>query len=130
MKLVECVPNFSEGRRPEVVARIVEAVDSVAGVAVLGTHADADHNRSVVTFAGEPRAVVEAALRAARVAVELIDLRGHAGQHPRIGATDVLPFVPVRGVTMEECVALAHEAGERIARELEIPVFFYEQAAR
>ena len=129
-RIVECVPNFSEGRRPEVVARIVEAVDSVAGVAVLGTHTDADHNRSVVTFAGEPAAVVEAALRAARVAVELIDLRAHAGQHPRVGALDVLPFVPVRNVTLEDCIHLAHEAGERVWRELKVPVYFYESAAR
>ncbi|HLL75443.1 MAG TPA: glutamate formimidoyltransferase, partial [Pyrinomonadaceae bacterium] len=129
-RIVECVPNFSEGRRPEVVARIVGAVDSVAGVAVLGTHADADHNRSVVTFAGEPEAVVEAALRAARVAVEEIDLRAHAGQHPRVGALDVLPFVPVRNVTLEDCIRLAHEAGERVWRELKVPVYFYESAAR
>jgi glutamate formiminotransferase len=129
-KIVECVPNFSEGRRPEVVARIVEAVDSVAGVAVLGTHTDADHNRSVVTFAGEPAAVVESALRAARVAVELIDLRTHEGQHPRVGALDVLPFVPVRNVTLEDCIHLAHEAGERVWRELGVPVYFYESAAR
>jgi glutamate formiminotransferase / formiminotetrahydrofolate cyclodeaminase len=129
-RIVECVPNFSEGRRPEVVARIVEAVDSVAGVAVLGTHSDADHNRSVVTFAGEPAGVVEAALRAARVAVGLIDLRAHAGVHPRLGALDVLPFVPVRGVTLEDCIRLAHEAGGRVWRELGVPVYFYESAAR
>jgi glutamate formiminotransferase/formiminotetrahydrofolate cyclodeaminase len=129
-QIVECVPNFSEGRRPEVVARIVEAVDSVAGVAVLGTHSDADHNRSVVTFAGEPGAVVEAALRAASVAVELIDLRAHSGVHPRVGALDVLPFVPVRGVTLEDCIHLAHEAGGRVWRELGVPVYFYESAAR
>lgn len=129
-KIVECVPNFSEGRRGETIARLVEAVDSVAGVAVLGTHVDADHNRSVITFVGEPTAIVEAALRAARVAVELIDLREHEGQHPRVGALDVLPFVPVRGVTLEECIALAHEAGERLWDELGVPVYFYESAAR
>ncbi|MDT7541726.1 MAG: glutamate formiminotransferase / formiminotetrahydrofolate cyclodeaminase [Acidobacteriota bacterium] len=129
-KIVECVPNFSEGRNSETLARLVEVIDSVANVAVLGTHADADHNRSVVTFVGEPAAVVEAALRAARVAVESIDLRQHAGQHPRIGALDVLPFVPVRGVTLEECIGLAHEAGERIWDELGVPVYFYESAAR
>jgi glutamate formiminotransferase/formiminotetrahydrofolate cyclodeaminase len=129
-KIVECVPNFSAGRDAQVVARLVEVIDSVAGVAVLGTHADADHNRSVVTFVGEPAAVVEAALRAARVAVEAIDLRQHEGQHPRVGALDVLPFVPVRNVTLEECIALAHEAGERIWDELKVPVYFYESAAR
>jgi glutamate formiminotransferase len=129
-KIVECVPNFSEGRRAETLARIVSAIDAVAGVAVLDTHADADHNRSVVTFVGEPRAVIEAALCAARAAVELIDLRQHAGQHPRVGALDVLPFVPVRNVTLEECIELAHEAGERIWRELKVPVYFYESAAR
>jgi glutamate formiminotransferase/formiminotetrahydrofolate cyclodeaminase len=129
-KIVECVPNFSEGQRPETLARLVESVESVAGVAVLDTHADADHNRSVVTFVGEPRGVVEAALRAARVAVELIDLRQHVGQHPRVGALDVLPFVPVRNVTLEECIELAHEAGERIWNELRVPVYFYESAAR
>jgi glutamate formiminotransferase len=129
-RIVECVPNFSEGRRPDVIARLVAAIDSVEGVAVLGTHVDADHNRSVITFVGEPRAVVEAALRAARVAVELIDLRAHAGQHPRVGALDVLPFVPVRGVTLEDCIGLAHEAGERLWDELGVPVYFYESAAR
>jgi glutamate formiminotransferase len=129
-KIVECVPNFSEGRNGETIARLVEVIDSVANVAVLGTHADADHNRSVVTFVGEPAAVVEAALRAARVAVESIDLRRHTGQHPRVGALDVLPFVPVRGVTLEECIGLAHEAGERIWDELGVPVYFYESAAR
>ena len=129
-RIVECVPNFSEGRRQDVIARLVAAVDSVGGVAVLGTHVDADHNRSVITFVGEPRAAVEAALRAARVAVELIDLRSHVGQHPRVGALDVLPFVPVRGVTLEECIGLAHEAGERLWDELGVPVYFYESAAR
>src|SRR4051812_41841266 len=92
-------------------------------------HMDADHNRSVITFVAERDVVVEAALRAVRLASELIDLRHHAGQHPRLGATDVLPFVPVRGVTMEDCVKLAHEAGERISAELNIPVYFYERAA-
>ena len=129
-QLVECVPNFSEGRDAEKIAALARAVDSVAGVAVLGTHADADHNRSVITFVGPPAAVVEASLRAARVAVELIDLRRHEGAHPRVGALDVLPFVPVRGVTLEECVRLAHEAGRRIWEELGVPVYYYESAAR
>lgn len=129
-KLVECVPNFSEGRRPEIIERLARAIESVAGAVVLDTHMDADHNRSVITFVAEQDAVVEAAVGVVRLASELIDLREHAGEHPRVGATDVLPFVPVRGVTMENCVALAHEAGERIANELGIPVYFYERAAR
>jgi len=128
-RVVECVPNFSEGRDPRVVERLVEAVESVPGAVVLGTHTDPDHNRSVVTFVAPPEAVVEAAVRVVARAAELIDLSAHAGQHPRMGACDVLPFVPVRGVSVEECVALAHEAGRRIWDELNIPVYFYESAA-
>src|ERR1043166_8730874 len=129
-RIVECVPNFSEGRKAEVVARLVEAVEGVEGALVLGTHVDPDHNRSVVTFVAPPEAVVEAAVRVVARAAELIDLNAHAGQHPRMGACDVLPFVPIRGVSVEECVALAHEAGERVWRELGIPVYFYESAAK
>src|SRR5918911_1603227 len=129
-RIVECVPNFSEGRKPETVARLVEVIESVADVLVLDTHSDPDHNRSVITFVGAPGAAVEAAVRAAALAVELIDLRAHAGVHPRLGALDVLPFVPVRGVTLADCVRLAHEAGARIARELAVPVYFYEAAAQ
>ncbi|MGH9944355.1 MAG: glutamate formimidoyltransferase, partial [Pyrinomonadaceae bacterium] len=129
-RLVECVPNFSEGRNADTIKRLVEAIESVASALVLDTHADADHNRSVVTFAAEPNAAVEAALRAARVAVEAIDLRRHEGQHPRVGALDVLPFVPLRGTSLEECARLAHEAGARIWEELGVPVYFYEAAAR
>ena len=128
-RVVECVPNFSEGRDPAVVARLAEAVESVEGALVLGTHVDPDHNRSVVTFVAPPERVVEAAVRVVGRAAELIDLGRHAGQHPRMGACDVLPFVPVRGLTVEECVALAHEAGRRIWGELRIPVYFYESAA-
>jgi glutamate formiminotransferase/formiminotetrahydrofolate cyclodeaminase len=128
-RLVECVPNFSEGRKPETIRRLVEAIESVEGAVVLDTHRDADHNRSVITFVAHASVVVEAALRAVGLAAQLIDLRQHKGEHPRVGATDVLPFVPLRGVTMEECVALAHQAGERIARETGIPVYFYERAA-
>jgi glutamate formiminotransferase len=128
--IVECVPNFSEGRRPEVIARLVEAAESVEGVAVLDTHVDADHNRSVITFVGGTEGIVEAAVRVAARAAELIDLRRHAGVHPRVGALDVLPFVPVRGVTLEDCIHLAHAAGARIAREVGVPVYFYESAAR
>lgn len=128
-RIVECVPNFSEGRDREVVALLAEAVESVAGALVLGTHVDEDHNRSVITFVAPPETIVEAAARVVARAAQLIDLRRHAGQHPRMGACDVLPLIPVRGVTIEECVALAHEAGRRIAHELSIPVYFYESAA-
>ena len=129
-RIIECVPNFSEGRRAETVERLVEAIESVDDVFVLGTHVDADHNRSVITFVGAPESVAEAAVRAVGRAAELIDLRAHGGVHPRLGATDVVPFIPIRGVTVEECVRLAHGAGERIAHELGIPVYFYESAAR
>ncbi len=128
-RVVECVPNFSEGRDPRVVESLVEAVESVAGAFVLGTHVDPDHNRSVVTFVAPPETVIEAALRVVARAAELIDLSRHAGQHPRMGACDVLPFVPVRGLGVDECVLLAHEAGRRIWGELGIPVYFYESAA-
>jgi len=128
--LVECVPNFSEGRKPEVVEQIARAIRAVPEATVLDRHIDADHNRSVITFVASPAAIVEAALRAVAKATELIDLREHAGVHPRIGATDVLPFVPVNGVTIDACVELAHEAGNRIWNELGIPVYFYERAAR
>jgi len=127
--LVECVPNFSEGRKTETVARLARAIASVDTACVLDTHIDPDHNRSVITFVAAPEMIVEAALRAVSLAAELIDMRRHTGVHPRLGATDVLPFVPISGVTMEDCAALAHQAGERIARELSIPVFFYERAA-
>src|SRR5438874_1742880 len=127
--LVECVPNFSEGRKPEVIEAITRSVQLLRGAIVLNRHIDPDHNRSVITFVAPPDVIVGAALHAVRQATELIDLRTHAGVHPRIGATDVLPFVPVSGVTMEECVRLAHEAGQRIWRELSIPVYFYERAA-
>jgi len=127
--LVECVPNFSEGRKAELVESIAQAIESVAGATVLNRHLDADHNRSVITFVAAPDVVVEAALRAVARAAELIDLRQHTGEHPRIGATDVLPFVPVSGVTIDECVAMARAAGRRIWEELSIPIYFYERAA-
>ena len=129
MSLVECVPNFSEGRRPEVVQQIADSITSVESACVLDTHIDPDHNRSVITFVAPPETVVDAAVSAVRRASELIDMRTHQGEHPRLGATDVLPFVPVRGVTMDDCVRLAHEAGTIIARDLSIPVYFYERAA-
>jgi len=127
--IVECVPNFSEGRKVVTVERIARAIESVKGATVLNRHLDADHNRSVITFVARPEHVVDAAVRAVATAADLIDLREHSGQHPRIGATDVLPFIPVSGVTMDECVALAHDAGQRLWHELSIPVYFYERAA-
>lgn len=127
--LVECVPNFSEGRKPEIISRIATAIESVTGTIVLNRHIDPDHNRSVITFVASPEIIVDAAVRAVGAAAQQIDLRTHGGEHPRIGATDVLPFVPVSGVTMDQCVALAHEAGRRIWEQWSIPVFFYERAA-
>jgi glutamate formiminotransferase len=127
--LVECVPNFSEGLKAETVQRIADAIRSVDSTCVLDTHIDPDHNRSVITFVAPPDKIVDAALTAVARAIDLIDMRQHKGEHPRLGATDVLPFVPVRDITIEECVQLAHQAGRRIADELSIPVYFYEQAA-
>ncbi len=128
-RIVECVPNFSEGRKAETVERLIAAVESVEEAFVLGTHRDADHHRSVITFIAPPEQIVEAAVRVVARAAELIDLREHTGEHPRMGACDVLPFIPLRGVTVEECVRIAHEAGARVASELGIPVYFYESAA-
>ncbi|MEO5864394.1 MAG: glutamate formimidoyltransferase [Nitrospiraceae bacterium] len=128
-RIVECVPNFSEGRNQTTVCALVHAVESVPGVWLLDQTMDRDHHRSVLSFAGEPDAVAEAAFRVIRVATDLIDLRKHKGVHPRVGATDVVPFVPVRGATMQDCIHLAKELGQRVGTELEIPVFFYEHAA-
>ncbi len=128
-RLIECVPNFSEGRDAAKVDAIVAAMSVVPGVYVLDREMDADHNRSVVTLAGEPEAVAEAALRGTGKAMELIDLTKHTGAHPRVGATDVLPFIPIEGVTIEDCVALARRVGEEIWKRFRIPVFFYEAAA-
>lgn len=128
--LIECVPNFSEGRDLEKVRAIVDAVRSVSGARLLAHESDSDHNRSVVTFAGPPEAVLEAAVRAVGKAAEVIDLTAQTGEHPRIGAADVVPLVPLRGVSMEECAALAHRLGERIWAELRVPVYFYEAAAK
>lgn len=128
-KLMECVPNFSEGRRPEIVTAIVSAMQAVPAVRVLDFSSDADHNRSVVTLVGEPDALVEAAFRGAEAASRLIDLTQHRGNHPRMGATDVVPFVPVRDCTMDDAVAAARRLGERLGSELSIPVYLYESAA-
>jgi glutamate formiminotransferase len=127
--LVECIPNFSEARRPEIVEAIVAAITSVTEVSLLNHSSDTDHNRTVVTFAGPPAAVEEAAFRGIQKAAELIDLNQHTGSHPRIGATDVVPFVPLSGVEMSECVQMARRLGERVGRELNIPVYLYEEAA-
>ena len=127
-KIVECVPNFSEGRRANVVDEIVRAM-MLQGVKILDREMDANHNRSVVTLAGTPGAIEEAVFRGIATAARLIDLDAHRGQHPRIGATDVVPFVPIRDVTMGGCVAMARRLGERVARELDIPVYLYEHAA-
>jgi glutamate formiminotransferase len=129
-QLVECVPNFSEGRDTAKIDAIVEAVASVPEVVLLDREADADHNRSVLTFAGPPAAVSEAALRSVERAVALIDLTKHQGAHPRIGAADVVPFVPIEGVTLEDCVRLAERVGTEIWNRLKVPVYFYEAAAR
>jgi glutamate formiminotransferase/formiminotetrahydrofolate cyclodeaminase len=128
-RLVECVPNFSEGRRPEVVDQIVAAIQSAGSVAVLDREMDDSHNRAVVTFVGEPEACLEAAFRGTKKAAELIDLNRHRGEHPRIGATDVCPFIPISGVTNEECVELARRLALRVAQELGIPTYLYELAA-
>lgn len=128
-KLVECVPNVSEGRDPEKIEQLAQAVRQIEGVALLDVDADADHHRSVITFAGAPEAALEAACALAARAVALIDLNEHRGEHPRMGALDVLPFVPLRGMSLEACVELARRAGERIARELNVPVYLYEAAA-
>jgi glutamate formiminotransferase len=129
MPWVECVPNFSEGQRPDVVDAIRAAVASVEGAHVLDASSDPDHHRSVLTFIAPPDRVGEAAFRAVRAASRLIDLDQHQGQHPRIGAADVVPFIPLRGVTMAACVQIARELGDRVARELDLPVYLYEEAA-
>lgn len=127
--IVECIPNFSEGRRTEVIDEIIEAIKSVAGAILLDRESDPNHNRSVVTFVAPPDRVVDAAVAGARKAAELIDLNKHTGEHPRMGATDVIPFVPISGVTMGDCVALARSCGERLWSEIGIPVYLYEKAA-
>ena len=129
MKLIECVPNFSEGRRPEIIAAIRDAIAGVAGAHVLDSSADASHNRCVITFVAPIDTVADAAFAGIRTAHELIDLTSHSGEHPRMGATDVVPFIPLEGATMEDCIALARQLGERVGRELNIPVFLYERAA-
>lgn len=127
--LIECVPNFSEGRRPEVVEEIVRAIGQIDGVTVLDHSRDETHNRSVVTFAGSAEPVVKAATAGVGRALELIDMEQHHGAHPRIGAVDVIPFVPLGGSRLEECVDLARRFGEQIAMRFELPVYLYGAAA-
>jgi glutamate formiminotransferase/formiminotetrahydrofolate cyclodeaminase len=129
MKLIECVPNFSEGRRPDVVAAIRDAIAAVAGAHILDVSSDASHNRSVITFVAPVEVVADAAFAGIESARTHIDLTKHTGEHPRMGATDVVPFIPLDGATMEDCIALARQLGERVGRELGIPVFLYERAA-
>ena len=128
-KLMECIPNISEGRRPELVNEFADIVRAVPGVTLIDYSSDASHNRSVFTFLGDPDQVMEAAFRFAKHAVEKIDLRVHEGEHPRMGAVDVIPFVPIRDMDMAECVELSKKLGERLANELELPVFLYEESA-
>lgn len=127
--LVECIPNFSEGRRPEVIQEIIRSIESVTGAVILDQHSDSDHNRTVVTALGDPDAMLKAMFNAISRAAELIDMENHQGAHPRIGATDVVPFVPIRDVSMPECIDLAKKLGKWVAEELAIPVYFYEEAA-
>jgi glutamate formiminotransferase/formiminotetrahydrofolate cyclodeaminase len=127
--LVECIPNYSEARRPEVVEAILAAISAVPGVHILDRHSDLDHNRTVVTMIGAPAAVEEAAYQSIKKAAELINLNEHTGAHPRIGATDVVPFVPISDIAMSECVEIARRLGKRVADELTIPVYLYEEAA-
>ncbi|EGW38500.1 glutamate formimidoyltransferase [Desulfosporosinus sp. OT] len=128
-KIVECIPNISEGKRLDVVEEIIAEIKKVPGVLLLDYSSNADHNRTVITFIGEPEGVKEAAWKLICKAAEMIDLDQHQGEHPRMGATDVVPFVPVQGVTMEECVELAASLGKRVGEELGIPVYLYEHAA-
>lgn len=128
-KLVECIPNISEGRRPEVIEAVVDTVRGTAGVTLLDYSSDTSHNRTVITFLGSPEGVEEAAVALAKKAVELIDLTCHQGEHPRMGAVDVVPFVPVKEMTKEECVELSKRVGARIWEEAGLPVFLYEDSA-
>jgi glutamate formiminotransferase/formiminotetrahydrofolate cyclodeaminase len=128
-RIMECVPNFSEGRDKNVIRQIADAIGSISSVKVLNVDPGEAANRTVITFAGEPEAVAEAAFQGAKAAAELIDMSRHHGTHPRIGATDVLPFVPIRGITLDECAAMARQLGRRMADELGIPVYLYEAAA-
>jgi glutamate formiminotransferase len=127
--ILECIANYSEARRPQVIEEIIQAIISVNGVTLLDRHSDDDHNRTVLTFIGTPEAVSEAAYRSIAKAAELINLDEHHGEHPRIGATDVVPFVPISGLSMQDSVQIARNVGKRVGEELHIPVYLYEEAA-
>src|SRR5881398_3601238 len=129
-KLIECVPNFSEGREQNVIRQITDAIESVDGVSLLDVDPGASTNRTVVTFVGDPDVAVEAAFRGIKKAAELIDMRKHKGAHPRMGATDVCPFIPVSNVSWEEAIACANKLGKRVGQELKIPIYLYERAAK
>jgi glutamate formiminotransferase / 5-formyltetrahydrofolate cyclo-ligase len=129
MAIIECVPNISEGRRPEVVTAIVDAVGRVPGARVLDYSSDTSHNRSVLTLAGDAAPLKEAVLALFEAATKAIDLRSHSGEHPRLGAVDVVPFVPIDGVTMDECVALAKDTAHAVAQRFQVPIYLYEEAA-
>jgi len=129
-KVVECIPNFSEGRNQETIGLLAEEAKGVPGVMLLDYSSDPNHNRSVFTLAGSPEGIAEAAFRLCRLASEKIDMTKHSGEHPRMGATDVIPFVPVKGTTIEECVEISKNVAKRIYDELKIPSFLYEESAR
>jgi len=129
MAIIECVPNISEGARPDVVSAIADALRSVPGLRVLDVQSDAIHNRSVLTLAGDAGALRMGIPILFARAVEAIDLRKHTGEHPRIGAVDVVPFIPIEGVTMDECIALARDVASEVARQLSVPIYLYEEAA-
>jgi glutamate formiminotransferase / formiminotetrahydrofolate cyclodeaminase len=128
MRIIECVPNFSEGRDPAIIEAIADSVRQCEGVTLLDVDPGESTNRTVVTFVGDPDAVVEAAFQAARTAYRLIDMARHSGEHPRLGAVDVVPFIPVSGVTMEECVEVSRRFGQRVGEELGVPIYLYEEA--
>jgi len=128
-KLVECIPNFSEGRNSALINEFADAVKATPGVMLLDFSSDASHNRTVFTFAGSPEGVMDAAFRCAKIAVEKIDLTKHIGEHPRMGAVDVIPFVPLKDVTTEECVQMSKQLGQKLWNELKLPVFLYEDSA-
>lgn len=129
-QLIECIPNFSEARRPEVVEKILESIRQITGVHILDHHSDLDHNRTVVTYVGNPKAVEEAAFQAIKTAASLINIDEHTGEHPRLGATDVVPFVPISDISMQDCIEIAQRLAKRVGQELDIPVFLYEDAAQ
>ena len=129
MKIVECVPNFSEGKDLSIIKQITNEIENISGTMLLDVDPGAETNRTVVTFIGTPESVLESAFRAIKKASELINMKNHKGEHPRMGATDVCPFIPVNGVTIEECVEISKKLGHRVADELNIPVYLYEYSA-